>query len=143
MTVIHALPPEVVAAARVSPSALRSVAEGEEPLRCCLRYAVPGEELMLFSYEPPLPDSPYREKGAVFAHVDECGGPAAPGYPREWIGRPQVLRAYDDRGWIHPASRAHDGDPAVLEEVLAQPGVVEVHSRNIAYGCFMFVATRD
>jgi hypothetical protein len=24
--------------------------------------------------------------------------------------------------------------------VLSSPGVVEVHSRNIAYGCFMFAA---
>jgi hypothetical protein len=54
-----------------------------------------------------------------------------------------VLRAYDDRGWIHPATRTHDGtEPErVLAEVLAEPGVVEVHSRNIGYGCFMFAAT--
>ena len=37
----------------------------------------------------------------------------------------------------------HDGtDPeAVLAAVLAAPGVVEVHSRNIAYGCYMFAVT--
>jgi hypothetical protein len=54
-----------------------------------------------------------------------------------------VLRAYDARGWIHEATRVHDGtDPqAALAEVLAAPGVVQVHSRNIAYGCYMFTAT--
>jgi hypothetical protein len=55
-----------------------------------------------------------------------------------------VLRAYDERGRIHPATRVHDGaDPErEIADVLAQPGVVAVHSRNIAYGCFMFAVTR-
>ncbi len=34
------------------------VAEGGEPLRCCLRDADPGEDVMLFGYEPPLPTRP-------------------------------------------------------------------------------------
>ena len=51
-------------------------------------------------------------------------------------------RTHDERGWIHPATRVHDGtDPErELAEVLAAPGVVEVHSRNVAYGCWMFAA---
>jgi hypothetical protein len=49
----------------------------------------------------------------------------------------------DARGWIHPATTMHDGgDPEdALRKVLSTAGVVEVHSRNIAYGCFMFAAT--
>jgi hypothetical protein len=120
-------------------------ATGGEPLRCCLRDAAEGEELLLFNYEPPLPDSPYREKGAVFTHASPCEGPSSvTSYPADWMGRPQALRAYDSRGWIHPATRMHDGtDPsAALAEVLAEPGVVEVHSRNLAYGCYMFRVTR-
>jgi len=117
-----------------------------EPLRCCLRNARPGEKIILFGYEPPIPGdaSPYREIGAVLAHAEECGAPyLSENYPDDWKGRPQVLRAYDSRGWIHPATTTHDGtDPAgALTRVLAEPGVVEVHSRNIAYGCFMFRAT--
>lgn len=120
-------------------------ATGGEPLRCCLRDAAEGEEILLFNYEPPLPDSPYREKGAVFIHASSCEGPSSvTSYPADWVGRPQALRAYDSRGWIHPATRLHDGtDPsAALAEVLAEPGVVEVHSRNLAYGCYMFRVTR-
>jgi hypothetical protein len=116
------------------------------PLRCCLRDAREGEPLILFGYEPPIPGtgSPYREIGAVFAHAEPCGGPAdESAYPSDWLGRPQVLRAYDERGWIHPATTTHDGaDPlAAIGRILAEPGVVVVHSRNVAYGCFMFVAT--
>ncbi|TDQ01501.1 DUF1203 domain-containing protein [Labedaea rhizosphaerae] len=121
-------------------------ATGGEPIRCCLRDALPGESLLLANYRPPLPaDSPYQEIGAVFVHAEPCDGPKSLAeYPADWYGRSQVLRAYDERGWIHPASRTHDGtDPvAAIEAVLAEPGVVEVHSRNIVYGCFMFAATR-
>jgi uncharacterized protein DUF1203 len=110
-----------------------------------LRDARHGEECILFGYEPPIPGqgSPYREVGAVFAHARACEGPSAfDTYPADWYGRPQVLRAYDERGWIHPATTTHDGtDPVdALSRLLAEPGVVEVHSRNIAYGCFMFAA---
>jgi hypothetical protein len=121
------------------------VAAGGEPLRCCLRDAVPGAELMLFGYEPPIPAGPYREVGPVFAHAMPCSGPIHIGrYPPDWYGRPQVLRAYDERGWIHGASRMHDGHQpeAVIAEMLAEPGVVQVHSRNVVYGCYMFAITR-
>jgi hypothetical protein len=121
------------------------IAGGGEPLRCCLRDAAPGEAIILFGYEPRLPKpSPYREIGAVFAHADECGGYTTPGYPPAWRGRPQVLRAYDAEGRIHPSTRVHDGTApeAELEAVLADPAVVRVDSRNIAYGCFMLSVTR-
>jgi hypothetical protein len=123
----------------------RIVAEGGEPLRCCLRNAEPHEQLMLFGYQPPIPTSPYREVGAVLAHAEPCAGPAGlDAYPQDWYGRPQVLRAYDRRGWIHDATRMHDGhDPeAVIAEMLAAPGVVQIHSRNVTWGCYMFAITR-
>jgi Protein of unknown function (DUF1203) len=148
---IHALSADVLAAARAgrvdawgSPIE-HVVAEGGEPLRCCLRDARPGEELVLFGFEPPLPPSPYREVGAVFAHAEPCHGPAATdAYPSGWYGRKQVLRAYDRRGWIHNTTRIHDGrDPeGVIAAILADPDVVQIHSRNVAYGCYMFTVTR-
>lgn len=122
------------------------VAGGGEPVRCCLRDADDGEALILFGFEPPIPASPYREIGAVFAHADPCPGPErTDAYPTGWRGRPQVLRAYDDRGWIHPATTTHDGsDPeSVIAEILADPGVTQLHSRNVAYGCYMFSISRD
>lgn len=123
----------------------RLTAAGGEPLRCCLRDAQPGEACLLFGYQPHIPTdaSPYVEIGAVFAHAEACAPPTQSGvYPADWRHRPQVLRAYDEHGWIHPATTTHDGsDPvAALEAVLAAEGVVEVHSRNIAYGCYMFTA---
>lgn len=120
------------------------VATGGEPLRCCLRDATDGEQLILFGYEPPLPASPYREVGPVFGHADPCDGPPpADAYPPAWRGRPQVVRGYDERGWIHEATR-HDGahPEEAIAELLADPAVVQVHSRNVVYGCYMFAVTR-
>jgi hypothetical protein len=148
---VQALPPALLEEVRitgldVSGSPVEHViAGGGEPLRCCLRDAMAGEDIMLFGYEPPLPVSPYREIGAVFAHATPCDGPPTEfRYPLDWYGRPQVLRAYDRRGWIHPATRIHDGsDPeAAVAAILADPDVVQIHSRNVAYGCYMFVITR-
>jgi hypothetical protein len=145
---IHALPGHLlddVRSGAYGRPVERLTAEGGEPLRCCLRDARPGEEALLFGYEPPLPDSPYRETGAVFAHAGPCAGPVpGEGYPADWRRRAQVLRAYDRRGWIHDATRTHDGtDPeGVIAAMLADPGVVLIHSRNVAWGCYMFAVTR-
>jgi uncharacterized protein DUF1203 len=147
---IHPIPRAVLDEVRAGgPDPARPVepvrAVGGEPLRCCLRDARPDEALILFGYEPPLPASPYRETGAVFAHAEPCAGPAsAADYPPDWRGRPQALRAYDRRGWIHPATRTHDGADAeaLIAQMLSDPDVVQIHSRNIAYGCYMFTVTR-
>jgi Protein of unknown function (DUF1203) len=120
-------------------------AAGGEPLRCCLRNADRGEAAILFGFEPLIPASPYREIGAVFAHAQPCGGPtSSDAYPDAWRGKSQVLRAYDRRGWIHSATRVHDGTnpEAVINEMLADPEVAQIHSRNLAYGCYMFAIAR-
>ena len=148
---IHPVPESVISAARergVDANGRRVehlTAEGGEPLRCCLSNALPGEALVLFGFSPELPDSPYRETGPILAHAHRCAGPASTStYPPDWYARPQVLRAYDERGWIHEATTMHDGtDPeAAIEAVLREPGVVAVHSRNVLYGCYMFTVTR-
>ncbi|MGK5740860.1 DUF1203 domain-containing protein [Micromonospora sp. URMC 103] len=120
-------------------------AEGGEPLRCCLRDAAPGEELLLFGYAPPVAAGPYREIGPVFAHAAACPGPDPDGgYPAAWRGRSQVLRAYDHRGRIHGGRRHDGGDPeAVIAELFADPAVRQLHSRNVVHGCFMFTVDRS
>ncbi|MEU4638049.1 DUF1203 domain-containing protein [Micromonospora chalcea] len=120
-------------------------ATGGEPLRCCLRDARPDETLLLFGYAPPLPPSPYREVGPVFAHAAECAGPHdVTAYPSQWRGREQVLRAYDSRGRIVGGRRHDGGDPeAVIAELFADPAVDLLHSRNVVYGCWMFAVVRS
>ncbi|MGI5243731.1 DUF1203 domain-containing protein [Dactylosporangium sp. CA-139066] len=150
MFTVHAIDPAHLAGVRAAGTDVsglpveRLTAEGGEPLRCCLRDAAAGEQLILFGYEPKLPPSPYREIGAVFTHAEPCDGPGSTAYPAAWRGRPQVLRAYDANGRIHPATRTHDGTAPETElaDILSDPAVTRVDSRNIAYGCFMFTVTR-
>ncbi|MEU4681241.1 DUF1203 domain-containing protein [Micromonospora sp. NPDC023737] len=121
-----------------------TTAGGGEPLRCCLRDAAPGEALLLFGYAPPTAEGPYREIGPVFTHAAACPGPGpTDAYPAAWRGREQILRAYDRQGRIH-GGRRHDGfDPEpVIAELLADPAVRQLHSRNVVYGCFMFAVER-
>ncbi|TDC30721.1 DUF1203 domain-containing protein [Micromonospora sp. 15K316] len=121
-----------------------ATAAGGEPLRCCLRDAAPGEELLLFGYAPPVAAGPYREIGPVFAHAAPCSGPeSTDAYPAAWRGQQQVLRAYDRRGRIHGGRRHDGGDPeSVIAELLADPAVRQLHSRNVVHGCYMFAVER-
>jgi hypothetical protein len=62
----------------------RRAAGGWEPLRCCLRTAVGGEDIALISYSPwPLPwATPWAEAGPVFVCFRRCRGYQTPGtYP--------------------------------------------------------------
>ena len=90
----------------------RVVATGGEPLRCCLRDARRRRGAAAVRLPAADADGPYREVGAGLRPRRACAGYAGDGYPPTGSSRPQVLRAYDDRGWIHPATRVHDGsDP--------------------------------
>src|SRR4051794_36472837 len=70
-------------------------ASGEgEPLRCCLRFARPGEPISLISWAPFTDVSPWREVGPVYVHAERCGGYENPGLPAELRRGPRVLRTY-------------------------------------------------
>jgi hypothetical protein len=113
---------------------------GGMPLRCCLRDAVPGEQVMLIAYRPsPLP-GPYAEVGPVFAHAHACPGYVeGDRYPEGYRGRSQLLRAYDERG-RQVENLVVDGSAAeqAITDLLGRPGVAFLHSRNLLAGCYMF-----
>jgi Protein of unknown function (DUF1203) len=115
-----------------------------EPLRCCLRLSRPGERVALIAYRPPGTAGAYAEIGPVFVHASACDGYAADGgWPPEYRDRQQVLRAYNDRGRIADAilvdgANAEEG----IAKLLGDPSTVQVHSRNVLYGCYMFAVSR-
>jgi hypothetical protein len=114
--------------------------DGGEPLRCCLRDAAPGERIALLAHRPFPWDGPYAEVGPVFVHADACGGYAAvDAYPEGFRPRQQVFRAYGhDRTIVESiVVDGADAEPA-LAGLLARADVDFVHSRNVAYGCYMF-----
>lgn len=118
-------------------------ASGREPLRCCLRLAGPGESIGLIGYAPLGTGGGYREVGPVFVHADHCEGPIDSGYPASFTERQQVFRAYNADGAIADAVLAEPGDHDVaIEKLFADPAVVEIHTRNVLYGCYMLRITR-
>jgi hypothetical protein len=89
---IHAIPQEVFDRVRASGVDVsgnpveRLTATGSEPLRCCLRDAEAGEQVILFGHDGSDPET-------------------------------------------------------VISDMLAETEVVQIHSRNVAYGCYMFTVT--
>lgn len=124
--------------------------EGGAPLRCCLSFSAPGEEIALAAYEPlrgwaddtGADPGPYAERGPVFIHAGDCPGwdGSAP-YPR---AARRVFRAYDGQGNILGGRLAERGEshPDVVAEMFADPAVALVHMRALEFGCFFYEARR-
>lgn len=121
-------------------------AEGGEPLRCCLRLAKPGEQLLLISYRPFDQFGPYAEAGPVFVHSQRCDGyPTDGGYPEDYRDRQQVFRCYDDAGRIIGGRLSDAGDDveAVIAELFSNEKVALIHTRNVVFGCYMLQIRRS
>jgi hypothetical protein len=118
--------------------------EGGAPLRCCLRDSRPGERIALVAVTPDGPQGAYRETGPVFLHADGCAGPSDTGYPEEFRRRTQVFRAYDHAGVIVGGSVVPPGtgQEAVAAELLADPEVAFLQTRNVVHGCYMLTIRR-
>jgi Protein of unknown function (DUF1203) len=124
--------------------------EGGAPLRCCLSFSAPGEQIALAAYEPlrgwaedtGADPGPYAERGPVFIHAGDCPGwdGSAP-YPR---AARRVFRAYDGHGNILGGRLAERGEshPDVLAEMFGDPDVALVHMRALEFGCFFYEARR-
>jgi Protein of unknown function (DUF1203) len=149
---ISAIPPETLArlrAAAVDHFGNEIVStvkpDGGYPLRCCLRESTPGERIALIAYRPFPWDGVYAEVGPVFIHADECVGyQDTDAYPEGFRHKQQIFRAYGHDRTIVDAEIV-DGVKAehTIAALLARPEVNFVHSRNVAYGCFMFVIHRS
>jgi hypothetical protein len=115
-----------------------------EPLRCCLRFARPGEQIALISYAPFQHPSVWTEVGPVYVHAERCDGYDA-GLPSELRRGPLLLRTYaaDDTMTYEHNTLVGDGDiEAVLDDLLTRPGVATVHVRTVRPQCFLYAVTR-
>ena len=117
---------------------------GGAPLRCCLRDSRPGERIALITVTPDGPRGAYRETGPVFVHADPCPGPAHPGYPADFRRRAQVFRAYDWSGSIAGGTvvPAGSGQEEAARQLLGDPRVAFVQTRNVVFGCYMLTIRR-
>ena len=107
------------------------------PCRHCLRWAKPGERMILFPYAAIAPGRPYSESGPIFVHAEPCERYAATReFPAEFrTGR--VLRAYNSQHDIIAAEVANgEGPEDVIERFLQEPETAFVHVRSASHGCY-------
>jgi hypothetical protein len=113
------------------------------PCRHCLRWAQPGERMILFPFAAIAPGRPYSESGPIFVHAEPCDRYSATDeFPSEFR-KGRVLRAYDARCNIIAAEVANeDGPEAVIERFLQQPETAFVHVRSASRGCYTMEVER-
>jgi len=119
----------------------RHVARDGEPLRDCLRRALPGEAILLASYCPFTVTGPYREYGSVFIAAAPQAVPRLDALPVEgeqpYLGASFVLRAYSanerivDAVLSSPFAAGKD-----LQALFAHADAAFVLARFTAYGCY-------
>ncbi|MEO5720362.1 MAG: DUF1203 domain-containing protein [Chthoniobacterales bacterium] len=140
------LPTEVAEKARraSTPDHQIVIADAPEafPCRHCLRWADPGEALVLFPYHSIPQGRPYSESGLIFVHREPCERYSKvneyPGAFRQ--GR--VVRGYDAHDEMIAADGAGDIPEAVIETMLANPEVAYLQVRSVTRGCFTMKAER-
>ena len=144
------LPTEIADAARravnagAADHALITVdSPGSSPCRHCLRWAQPGERVILFPYSAIPPGHPYSETGPIFVHANECQRYSLPNeYPADFRNG-RVFRAYDSNYNIIDAQALNGSEPEVVIESLFQnPDTAFVDVRSITRGCFTFRVQR-
>jgi hypothetical protein len=109
------------------------------PCRHCLRWAKPGERMILFPFAAIPPGHPYSETGPIFVHKQPCERYAVTGeYPLDFrSGR--VFRAYNSEYDMIDAKPVNGGEPEVVIETLLQnPQTAFVDARSADRGCYTF-----
>ena len=144
------LPAEIADAARrvvnagAADHALITVdSPGSSPCRHCLRWAKPGERVILFSYVAIPSGYPYSETGPIFVHANECQRYSATNeYPADFRNG-RVFRAYDSNYNIIDAQIVDGREPeVVIESLLRNPDTAFVDVRSVTRGCFTFRVQR-
>ncbi len=112
------------------------------PCRHCLRLGLPGEAMLLASWDLPLPQGPYWTPSPVFIHAEDCVARIEHDRLPETVTQNAIisLRHYDaagmciyDLGLVLPGAEA---GPA-LRERLADPRVAFVNIHTARPGCWL------
>jgi len=112
---------------------------GSSPCRHCLRWAQPGERVILFPYTAIPSGHPYSETGPIFVHANECQRYSATNeYPADFRNG-RVFRAYDSKYNIIGAQVVNGTEPeVVIESLFRDPDTAFVDARSVTHGCFTF-----
>ena len=113
------------------------------PCRHCLRWAQPGERLILFPFASIAPGCPYSESGPIFVHAESCERYRLTNeFPLEFRhGR--AIRAYDSEQNMIAAEVVNGSEPeAVIEKLLQNPETAFLQARSASHGCYTFAIER-
>jgi Protein of unknown function (DUF1203) len=112
---------------------------GGYPCRHCLRWAQPGERVILFPYASIPSGHPYSETGPIFVHAEKCERYSTTGeYPADFRNG-RAFRAYDTSYNMIDAEVANGNDPeAVIEKLFQNQKTAFVDARSVTRGCFTF-----
>ena len=106
------------------------------PCRHCLRWAKPGEQLILFPFTS-VDSGAYQERGPIFVHAEPCARYAETARYPEAFRSGRVVRAYDRRKFMIDARVVNgEGPEQVIEELLANPDAAFLHVRSVSRGCY-------
>jgi Protein of unknown function (DUF1203) len=109
------------------------------PCRHCLRFAKPGERVILFSYASIPAGHPYSETGPIFVHEQPCERYSMTDEFPPDLRRGRVMRAYNSEYNMIDAEVVNDGAPeAVIEKFLQKPEIAFVDARSVTRGCYTF-----
>ena len=113
------------------------------PCRHCLRWAQPGERVILFPYAAIPSGHPYSESGPIFVHADKCQRyTTTDEYPAAFRNG-RVFRAYDSNYNIIDAQVVDGREPElVIQEFFENPETAFVDARSVTHGCFTFRVQR-
>ena len=129
------------AAASGAPDHAMVVADSPDgfPCRHCLRWARPGERMILFPYAAIPPGHPYSECGPIFVHADPCERyHATDEFPADFR-KGRVMRAYNSNYDMIDAEVVNgDAPEAIIEKLLQKPETAFVHARSVTHGCYTF-----
>jgi Protein of unknown function (DUF1203) len=112
---------------------------GSYPCRRCLRDAEVGEELVLFPYDPFLGDSPYRQAGPIFVHVEDCRPEPHDLHqaPAQLLSRQLSLRGFDAQHRQIATAVVEGTDiEESAQRMLRRTDVEYLHVHNAGPGCF-------
>jgi Protein of unknown function (DUF1203) len=113
------------------------------PCRHCLRWAQPGEPMILFPFAAIPPGRPYFESGPIFVHADACERYSATDEFPAAFRDGRVLRAYNSEHDIIAAEVPNGAGPeAVIERFLQKPETAFVHVRSASHGCYTMEVER-
>ena len=107
------------------------------PCRHCLRWARPGERVILFPYTSILLGRPYSESGPIFVHAEPCERYAEIDKYPEQFRKGRVLRAYNFKQDLIDAQVVNGDEPeTVIEKLLQNPETAFLHARSVNRGCY-------